>query len=159
MKNRLIKWIKILLAFGGLFIAYTLLDFSFNVPEPVSYQFKIPELIPDKPVILKQDNMMIIVARYSEHFLDSLKPSGRIARISASLREQPNLIDENGYFIVHGYGTHMGCPLEITQNALKESCSDASYSLTGKSNNSGLYDDLKKVDYRFSQNHTILTIN
>ena len=144
---------------GVLAIAYMLLDFSFNQPKPISYQFKIPSLQLDSPVILKQDNMMIIVARYSQSFLDSLKPGGRIAKISSSFRGQQKLVDKDGYFMVLGYGTHLGCPLIIAQTTLKESCSDARYSWTGKSNNPALYDDLEKVDYRFSQNHTVLTIN
>lgn len=144
---------------GVLAIAYMLLDFSFNRPEPVSYQFKIPELTWNNPVILKQGNMMIIMARYNQIFLDSLKPGGRIAKISSSFTEKQKLVDKEGYFIVLGYGSHIGCPLVIEQKILKESCSDASYSWTGKSKNSALYDDLEKVDYRFSQNHTILTIN
>jgi len=148
-----------MVALAVLSIVYTLLDFSFNRPKPVSYQFKIPELVINKPVILKQGNMMIIVAKYSDTFLDSLKPGGRIAKISSSFREQQSLIDIDGYFIVLGYGTHLGCPLLIAENQLKESCSDASYSWTGKSHNSALYEDLLKVDYRFTQNYRILTIN
>lgn len=159
MKALLIKWLKLMLMFGALVIGYILLDYSFNQASPKTYQFKIPEFKLNTPVILKQENMMIIVARYSQSFVKGLQPGGRLSKISSSFTNPQKLIDKEGYFIVLGYGTHVGCPLVIEQHAFKESCSDARYSWTGKSQNPALYDSLEKVDYKFSQNHTVLTIN
>lgn len=140
------------------FIAYILLDFTINKPTPLNYQFKVTGLSWNKPIILKQKNMMIILARYNQSFLESIEAEGRIGGQLSSSKERSNLVDEDGYFVVAGTGTHIGCPLVIEQTAFKESCSDATYSLTGQSKNLALYNDLKKLEYQFTRENTILTI-
>ncbi len=140
------------------FITYILLDFSFNQAKPPGYQFEIPELTLNKPIMLKQNNMMLIVAKYSQSFLDSIEAENYLKEVSQSSTRSQQLVDSNGFFIVRGNGTHLGCPLVIEQGFFRESCSDATYSLTGKSKNIAFYENLKKVDYYFSQNNRLLTI-
>lgn len=157
-KTRLKKYILFLSLVGALLLGYVLLDYSFNQAKPDPYVFDVPALTSNQPVLLKKDNMVVVVARYGESMLASLKPGGRISKISSSFRQQPSLVDKNGYFVTRAYGTLQGCPLLITENGFKESCSDARYNRLGISSNPGLYKNLEKVEYHFSRNHTVLTV-
>jgi len=157
-RSQLKKSIILLSLVALLLFLYVLLDFSFNQAQPEPYVFDVPELTDDQPVILKKQNMMVIVARYSEQMLTTRQHQGRLSTISSSFRQEPQRADNNGYFVTLGYGTLQGCPLLIDEDSFRESCSDAVYDHLGRSLNQGLYKNLEKVDYRFSRNHTVLTI-
>jgi len=158
IRSQLKKSIILLSLVASLLSLYVLLDFSFNQAQPEPYVFDVPELIDDQPVILKKQNMMVIVARYSEEMLATKQHKDRLSKISSSFRLEPQRVDKSGYFVTLGYGTLQGCPLLIDEFRFRESCSDAIYNHLGRSFNQGLYKNLEKVDYRFSRNHSVLTI-
>jgi hypothetical protein len=158
MQVSLKKMIGVSALFALLVIAYVLIDYSFNLPKPKSYRFQVPALDIDRPVILQQDTMMVIVAHYSEDLVSNMRESGRLSRIASSFRQEDQLVDDKGYFVALGYGTQQGCPLKIEKDIFRESCSDSSYNWLGQSVNPGLYKDLEKVDYRFSKDFSLLTI-
>ncbi len=157
-KRQLTRTIKVLVGVAALAMLYVLIDFSFRQASPPAYQFRVPELQIDKPIILTESNLMVIVARYSSSLVDSLQQGGRLDKISSSFRQQESMVDADGYFVIRGYGSHRGCPLEIVANGFRESCSDAEYDWLGRASKPEQYADLEKIDYYFSQNHSLLSL-
>ena len=139
---------------------YVLIDFSFNqVTDLPTYRFEISALPINKPRLLTDDKVMILIARYDTKTLDQLQSKGRVSRISESFRQSQPRVDEQGYFVAMAYGTDRGCPLKMMPEGFMETCSDARYDLLGRSMNPQAYADLDIPQYTVSQNHSILTVN
>ena len=138
-------------------ILFVALDFSFNKAEPPDYRFVLPELTPNRPVLLRQQSLLLIVARFDAKKLDELNPSSRVAAISQSFRSEVKRVDDQGYFVAFGYGAQ-SCPLEIREDGYREVCSEARYDLLGRSLDKQNHSDLEIPRYTFSQNHSVLTV-
>ena len=136
-----------------LLILLVFIDYSFNQAKiGKDYRFEIPQLSENRPVLLQQDSMIIVLAHYNDVFLSSLyAPTGEDDNI------QPR-IDANGYFVALAYGSDMGCPVRLQGELLKESCSPAQYDLLGRSLDPGSYGDLEIPRFRWNQSFTALTI-
>ena len=126
-----------------------MIDYSFNqVKIEKEYRFDIPQLTDNSPVILHQDAMIIVVARYNNDILNQLLVTS----------ERAFRVDSKGYFVALAYGTDLGCPVQFTENHFKESCSNATYDLLGQSLNQSAFKNLAIPHYRWNKNFTALTI-
>ncbi len=136
-----------------LLILLVFIDFSFNQAKiDRDYRFEIPQMPLNRPVILKQDAMIIVLAHYNDAFRNSLyAPTGEDDNL-------PPRFDADGYFVALAYGADMGCPVRVQGELLQESCSPAQYDLLGRSLDPGSYGDLEIPRYRWNKNFTALTI-
>ena len=116
-------------------IIYVFIDFSFDLRPPAiqsSYRFSLPELAQNEPVFLRQDNLRIVVIQHSQP-------------------PEP--------YVAFGYGTDLGCPLQVVGDRLQEICGTASYDFTGRAlTDSRNYPNLRVPDYEFSNDFKTLTI-
>lgn len=159
-RQKLKRWIKGLSILAVVIVSYVLIDFSFNqVSDLPTHRFQLTTLAENKPQLLRNDSLMVVVARYDTTMLQQLSSKGRLSRISESFRQPQPRVDDQGYFVVRAYGSDKGCPLKIVEQGFQESCSDARYDLLGRSMNPQAYADLEIPAYTFSQNHSILTLN
>ncbi len=154
---------------GAAAILYVLLDFMIDLrPQRVysTYLFDLPELVPDAPVILRQDNLAIVVVRRSPGVVDALRQAGDGLQDPASRRShQPDYAAnavrsrEPGYFVAYALGTDLGCALEVEAGGLRETCSDARYDLAGRAR-AGARDfrNLTVPDYNFGPDYKTLII-
>lgn len=130
-------------------MVYVFMDYSFNQARlDQEYRFAVPDLNDNQPVILNQGSMIIIIARYNTDIGNQLtiKP------------QRSSRIDSEGYFVALAYGTDLGCPIKITEDQFKESCSNAKYDLLGQSLDQSAYKDLEVPHYRWNKDFTALTI-
>ncbi len=154
---------------GAAAVVFVLLDFSFDWrPQRVyeSYLFKLPELEADVPVILRQENLSIVVVRRSPGVIAALRRAGGGLQDPASRRSRqpgfalnPVRSRDPEYFVAYALGTDLGCALEIDADGLREICSDARYDLAGRAR-AGARDfrNLTVPDYNFGPEYQTLTI-
>ena len=131
-----------------------------------SYQFRLPALEPDKPVILQQDNLSIVVLLRSGELINALR--GDIDRLQdpeSSDSRQPDFAANRlrsrdpEYFVSYAIGTDLGCVIEVEAAALVESCGPARYDFAGRSLiGERDYRNLAIPDYNFSDDFQTLTI-
>ena len=145
------KWFSLS---GLALLLLVLLDFSFNLPDTPEYRFNVPPLKLDQPVLLQQQNVMVIVMRMSTELRQQLM-AGSIASSTSSRQ----LFDQQGYSAFLGYGSYLGCPLRIETERFLETCSEASYDWLGRSQNPSLYGNLDRQNFRFSSDYRVLTID
>lgn len=131
-----------------------------------SYRFRIGELLPDRPEILRQENLFIVVIRRSEDTI------ARLTRASAGLQDpgsndsrQPDFAENplrskySQLFVSYAIGTHLGCLLEVVHTGLAEVCSGATYDFAGRARRGAdRFQNLPVPDYTFSDDFTLLTI-
>ena len=156
-KQQLQVILKGLVSLAGLMIVYVLIDYSFRQAEPPVYRFRLPVLELDRPVIVAQGNLMLIVTRFSSEKLRSLDSERHISAERITDQKSDRSVSGAEFYVARAYGTHIGCPLEIVHNGYKESCSNAHYDQLGRSANPGLYSDLETIDYYLNRDFTILT--
>ena len=134
-REQIRRWV----GYGGWLIAaaviYVLIDFSVDLRPPAvqtSYRFNIPELTPNEPVFLRQDNYSVVVILRSR---------------------------QSEYFVAHALGTDLGCPLQVVDDRFKESCGKASYDFSGRAlTDSRNYQNLRVPEYKFSSDFKVLTV-
>lgn len=154
---------------GAAAVVFVLLDFSFDWrPQRVyeSYLFNLPELELDEAVILRQDNLSIVVVRRSATAIDALRRAGDLLQDPASKRSRQPAFANNTvrsrdpeYFVAYALGTDLGCPLAIEAGSLRETCGDARYDLAGRAHASERdYRNLTIPDYNFGPEFKTLTI-
>ena len=86
----------------------------------------------NEPVILRQDNLAIIVILRSQ---------------------QPD------FFVAFAQGTDLGCPLQVAGDRLQETCGTASYDFFGQAlTESGNYQNLRVPKHEFSSDFKVLTV-
>ncbi len=117
----------------------------------------LPELPVNRPMLLREGSLQLIVARFDEPTLAVLNSASRLSKISQAFRSSSSRVDGDGYFVAFAYGEN-ACPLDIDEDGYSEICSDVTYDLLGRSRNPQRYADLKIPGYTFSQNHRVLTI-
>ena len=134
-RDNIRRWVKYCGWLLAAAIVYVLVDFTFDFRPPTiqtSYRFVIPELTPNEPVFLRQDNLAIVVV----------------------LRSQ-----QTDFFVAFAQGTDLGCPLEAIGDRLKETCGTASYDFFGRAlTDSGNYQNLRVPKYEFSSDFKVLTV-
>ena len=157
-RNRILRWVKGLSLLALLVVAYVAVDFTFNAPPRPVYQLRVPALAVNEPRLLQQDSLLVIVARFDEVALDRMTDKGRLSRISQGFRNESKRVDEQGYFVALAYGTRSSCPLKLSVDSYRETCSDARYDLLGRSLNKQDYPDLEIPKYTFNRDHSVLTI-
>ena len=147
-----------------------MVDFSIDIrPASVdsSYQFTVKGLIDDAPVILRQDNLSILLIKRSkativalgqaqEDLQDALSEDSR----QPDVARNPLRSRHAQYFVSYALGTHLGCPLILKPKQVQESCSSASYDFAGRAlNGDSQFQNLTIPDYNFDQNFSQLIIN
>jgi Rieske Fe-S protein len=148
-RRQLVRSVKFAVLLSTVFVLYVCIDYSFNQVKLVrEYRFEVPDLSDNRPVILNQGSMIIVVAHYNSGISDQF----------ASSSENASRIDSEGYFVALAYGTDLGCPVQLAENQFKESCSNAKYDLLGQSLNQSAYSNLKIPNYHWNKNFTALTI-
>ena len=150
-------------------LVYIFIDFTFDLRPPrvhSSYQFKLTELPQDQALILRQDNLSVLVIRRSAETIAALgQDLSRLQDPESERSHQPefatNLLRSRHpeYFVGYAIGTDLGCSLEVSASTVKETCSQARYDFAGRAllgDNKFL--NLAVPDYTFSDNFNILTI-
>ena len=154
---------------GGLAVLYVVLDFMIDVrPSTIqsSYRFNIGALAPDEIKIVRQDNLLILVARRSPATIASLQAaSARLQDPQSEDSNQPEYARNSlrsrhpQYFVSYALGTDLGCALKVLELTLQEACSRARYDLAGRAlKGENEFSNLSIPDYNFTNNFSTLTI-
>lgn len=153
----------------GLAIGYVLLDFAIDLrPSNIdaSYQFRLPALDFDQPLIVSEDNLSIVVIRRSARVVASLqRNTSRLQDPESKSSRQPRYA-ENGlrsrqpeYFVAYALGTDLGCLLTAFDEQLGEICGPARYDFAGRSlRGEHVFQNLAVPDYNFDDDFNTLTI-
>jgi ubiquinol-cytochrome c reductase iron-sulfur subunit len=170
LKTNLLKGLfKVFAAVLGLAVLYVLVDFAFDIrPSRVqsSYRFEIRNLEADKPLFLRQDNLVILVIARSAAGIAELQ-------LAVSGLQDPESEDSHQpgfatnalrsrqpeYFVSYAMGTDMGCVIEVYERGLREICSQARYDYAGRGlKGENKFQNLAIPDYNFTNNFNTLTI-
>ena len=168
-RRRLLKAVKYVSVVAGLALLYVSLDFMIDVrPAGIhrSYQFSLDRLPVDSAVILRQDNLSIVVIRRSPEAIKLLRESsGNLQDPNSRSSSQPDNAENSlrsihpEFFVSYAIGTDLGCGLEAIENGLREICSQARYDFAGRAlQGARRFENLAIPDYNFSNNFNILTI-
>ena len=168
-RKRLQTVVRYFLLVGGLAVLYVLLDFMIDVrPSTIqsSYRFNIGALAPDEVKIVRQDNLLILVARRSPSTIASLQAaSAQVQDPQSEDSNQPEYARNSlrsrhpQYFVSYALGTDLGCALRVQELTLQEACSRARYDLAGRAlKGENEFSNLSIPDYNFTNNFSTLTI-
>ena len=164
--ERLLRFFGLVLGAGLLFV---LLDFAIDFRPPAvqsSYRFVLPALQPDQPVILRQDNLSLVVIRRSTAVLNAIESErDRLQDPDSGSSRQPADVDrrhrahEAEYFVAYAIGTDFGCPLAIDERVLSEVCGSARYDFAGRAlRGQRRFPNLTVPAYNLSADRKILTV-
>ncbi|MFV2031835.1 MAG: hypothetical protein ACC663_05010 [Gammaproteobacteria bacterium] len=133
-----------------------------------SYRFSLRELPVDRPVWLRQDNLVIVVIHRSPRLIEALtQADDRLQDPDSKSSRQPQYAKNRlrsrsaAYFVAYGRGTDFECPLESGNGEiLRETCGGAQYDFAGRAlAGKNQFQNLAIPDYTFNDNFTLLTIN
>jgi ubiquinol-cytochrome c reductase iron-sulfur subunit len=170
LKRELLKGLfKALSAVLGVAVLYVLADFAIDIRPPrvqSSYQFKIKTLTPDMPVLLRQDNLVVVVIARSAASITGLQRTTANLQDPASRRSNQPAFATNAlrsrqaeYFVSYAIGTHLGCVIEAFERGLREICSNARYDYAGRAlQGENKFQNLAIPNYNFSNDFNTLTI-
>lgn len=125
----------------GLMVAYVALDYIIDFrPDSIhsSYRFTLPELVPDQPVFMQQDNLYLVVIRRSPSLIRKLQTAPDLPDAASDDSSQPEYARnrlrsrEAEYFASYALGTDLGCQLVAEGEILREICGDARYDFAGR---------------------------
>ena len=164
--ERLVKYFGLVIAFA---VIYVMLDFAIDFrPAGVqnSYFFRLDEIDPDRPRILRQDNLSIVVIRRSPEMrarLDrnaaGLQDASSGDSVQPDYARNPLRSRDPEWFVGYAIGTDFGCPLEVRAETLQEVCGDAAYDFAGRALGGGKsFRNLPIPDYNFASDFSSLTI-
>ena len=148
---------------------YVLFDFMVDVrPSTIqsSYRFQLAELTPDQATILRQDNLAILVVHRSAQTIKRLQQaSSQLQDPQSENSNQPGYALNSlrsrhpQYFVSYAMSTDLGCPLEVVEDGLRETCGSARYDLAGRAlMGVKSFTNLSIPDYNFTNNFSTLTI-
>jgi len=168
-RRKLLTAVKTVSIAAGLALLYVMLDFMIDVrPAQIhdSYQFKLDGLPVDAAIILRQDNLSIVIIRRSPEVIKLLRESGgNLQDPHSGSSSQPDNAENSlrsihpGYYVGYAIGTDLGCGLEAIENGLREICSQARYDFAGRAlQGATRFENLAIPDYNFSNNFNTLTI-
>jgi ubiquinol-cytochrome c reductase iron-sulfur subunit len=163
------KSVRYLLILSGLAVFYVLFDFMVDVrPSTIqsSYRFQLAELTPDQATILRQDNLAILVVHRSAQTIERLQQaSSQLQDPGSGDSRQPDYAHNAlrsrhpQYFVSYAMSTDLGCPLEVVEDGLRETCGSARYDLAGRAlMGVKSFTNLSIPDYNFTNNFSTLTI-
>jgi ubiquinol-cytochrome c reductase iron-sulfur subunit len=163
------KSVRYLLILSGLAVFYVLFDFMVDVrPSTIqsSYRFQLAELTPDQATILRQDNLAILVVHRSAQTIERLQQaSSQLQDPQSENSNQPDYARNSlrsrhpQYFVSYAMSTDLGCPLEVVEDGLRETCGSARYDLAGRAlMGVKSFTNLSIPDYNFTNNFSTLTI-
>ena len=161
--------LKYLGGLGAAAILFVLFDFMIDLrPSGVheSYRFRMPDLVIDQPVILRQDNLAILLIERSPETILALEQARTgLQDADSSRSRQPDWAHnpwrsrESRLFVAFALGTHFGCPLEIDDGEIGETCSDARYDFAGRAlTGTETFQNLSVPDYTLSADAATLII-
>lgn len=164
--ERLVKYFGLALALA---VVYVMLDFAIDFRPPgvqSSYFFSLDEVDLDRPRILRQDNLSIVVIRRSPQMrarLDGnaagLQDADSRDSVQPDYARNPLRSRNPEWFVGYAIGTDFGCPLEILAETLREVCGDAAYDFAGRALEGGKsFRNLTIPDYNFTRDFSSLTI-
>ena len=164
--RRLIGYFGLVLATA---VLYVLLDFSFDWRPPrvqSSYHFSLDEIPPDRPRILHQDSLAILVIRRSAETVARLEQGGGglqdpLSRDSNQPAYAGNALRSRDpeWFVSYAVGTDLGCSLEDATGELREICGNARYDFAGRAlDGARKFRNLPIPDYNFAADFSSLTI-
>jgi ubiquinol-cytochrome c reductase iron-sulfur subunit len=148
---------------------YILLDFAIDLrPSKIqtSYQFRVQNLVDDQALILRQDNLAIVVIKRSAILIEALRQStSDLQDPNSASSNQPEYADNSlrsripDYFVSYAIGTDLGCPLKVIDSGFQETCGVAHYDFAGRALiGQNRFQNLAIPDYTFSNNFNTLTI-
>jgi ubiquinol-cytochrome c reductase iron-sulfur subunit len=163
------KSVRYFLILSGLAVFYVLFDFMVDVrPSTIlsSYRFQLAELAPDQVTILRQDNLAILVVHRSSQTIARLQQaSSQLQDPGSGDSRQPDYAHNTlrsrhpQYFVSYAMSTDLGCPLEVVEDGLRETCGSARYDLAGRAlKGAKSFTNLAIPDYNFTDNFSTLTI-
>jgi ubiquinol-cytochrome c reductase iron-sulfur subunit len=163
------KSVRYLLMLSGLAVFYVLFDFMVDVrPSTIqsSYRFQLAELAPGEVTILRQDNLAILVVHRSAQTIERLQQASSQLQDPGSEDSRQPVYAHNDlrsrdpqYFVSYAIGTDFGCPLEVVEDGLRETCGSARYDLAGRAlRGVKSFTNLSIPDYNFTNNFSTLTI-
>lgn len=150
-------------------LLYVSLDFFVDIkPSSIhsSYQFRLPALVVDEPIILRQDNLAVVVIRRSPETIERLHRNLAELQDPESKRSrQPDYASDllragdSEYFVALAIGTDLGCGLVAEAGLLREICGDARYDFAGRAlGGQREFRNLTIPDYNFSDNFSSLNL-
>ena len=168
-RENLQRWLKYAAGLMGFSVLYVMLDFSVDLRPPGihnSYQFTLHSLAFDEPVLLRQDNLVIVVIRRSADTIsklhaitNKLQDPGSLASRQPEFARNPVRSHDPEYFVAIALGTHLGCPIEVDGSWLTETCSDARYDFAGRAlQGANEFRNLTVPEYVFADQLKTLTI-
>lgn len=148
---------------------YILLDFAIDLrPTQIhsSYQFRLDKLVDDQAVILRQDNLAVIVMKRSPIQIAALRQAGRDLQDPDSDASHQPVYAHNtlrsrvpDYFVSYAIGTDLGCPVKVIEAGFQETCGAARYDFAGRALiGQNRFQNLAIPDYTFTNNFNTLTI-
>ena len=170
MKTNLLAGLfKVFTAVLVLAVLYVLVDFTFDIrPSRVqtSYRFEIRNLVADKPLLLRQDNLVILViARSAASIVELQLDVSGLQDPESRHSHQPGFATnalrsrQPEYFVSYAMGTDLGCVIEAFERGLREICSQARYDYAGRAlKGENKFQNLAIPDYNFSNDFNILTV-
>lgn len=170
MKTNLLTGLfKVFIAVLGLAVLYVLVDFTFDIrPSRVqtSYRFEIRNLVVDKPLFLRQDNLVILlIARSADSIAELQLAVSGLQDPESQHSHQPGFATNAlrsrhpGFFVSYAMGTDLGCFIEAFEHGLREICSQARYDYAGRAlKGENKFQNLVIPDYNFTNNFNTLTI-
>ena len=168
-RRQLERLLKALALCFAAVVVYVLLDSLIDLRPPgieSSYYFNIAGLEPDRPRILRQDNLSILVMLRSRQSLERLARSvGDLQDPQSENSRQPEfaknpLRSRNPeYFVAYALGTDLGCPLQIEVDGFRETCGSAAYDHAGRARRGDKdFPNLAIPDYNFDEQFETLTV-
>lgn len=168
-RNSLRYAFKLLSVLLSVAIAYVLLDFAIDIkPAAIqnAYRFSLKAIEFDRPVVLRQDNLQVLIIRRSQSLQQSLRGSTRELQDRESNNSHQPAAAKNTlrsvhpeYYVSYAIGTDFGCPLKFSANLITEVCGNASYDFAGRAIKAdSRFQNLSIPDYTFSDNFKLLTI-
>jgi ubiquinol-cytochrome c reductase iron-sulfur subunit len=167
------SWVRKLVGYFTLVlcaaILYILLDFAIDFrPSQIlsSYQFRLEKLVDNQALILRQDNLAIIVLKRSATLVEALRQSGHdLQDPDSGASNQPEYARNSlrsrmpEYFVSYAIGTDLGCPVVVVDSGFQESCGEARYDFAGRALiGQNRFQNLAIPDYTFTNNFNTLTI-
>jgi ubiquinol-cytochrome c reductase iron-sulfur subunit len=115
---------------------------------------------------VRHDNLLILVARRSPATIASLQTaSAQLQDPQSENSNQPGYALNSlrsrhpQYFVSYAMSTDLGCPLEVVEDGLRETCGSARYDLAGRAlMGVKSFTNLSIPDYNFTNNFSTLTI-
>jgi Rieske Fe-S protein len=148
---------------------YILLDFAIDLrPSRIqtSYQFRVQNLVDDQVIILRQDNLAIVVIKRSATLIEALQQLvNDLQDPNSASSNQPGYANNSlrsripDYFVSYAIGTDLGCPVKEIDSGFQETCGVARYDFAGRALvGQNRFQNLAIPDYTFTNNFNTLTI-